>query len=306
MEGSMSTQPQQLAEARDFLEELIVSPPQLPYEPSLLPKLFEATRENSTASIQDLTGLIEHSQKLAARVLTLANSACYALSSSVSSIGRAVSLLGFKEVRSLVVMIGAAAVIERGKRTPGFTGRQLWEHQLRTASIAKALTAALHGAARPAGAGPCVGFDPDEAYAAGLLHDIGKAFLAIGRPVVWAKIAQLRQERRCDFSEAETAYWGMDHGLIGAQVLHYWHLPLALTDAINWHHVTAVARTFQEEARLLAAANLLAHKGLAADGSLPPGALELLPQGAREQELSAAVWGALASSRAVIFAGMVG
>ena len=296
---------ERLEEARIFLAELAENPPALPYEPALLPMLFAATREDSTAAIDDLTVLIERSQKLASRVLSIANSAVYALESTVTSLRRAISILGFREVRSLVVMLGAVSAIKGAKLPKRFDIAALWRHQLQAATIAKTLAEALAG---PSGiCGPAASDEdrlsmaPDEAYAAGLLHDIGQVFFAAGRPGVWEAVQELRRESGIQYFEAEDAYWGIDHALIGAQVLHYWKLPLLLTDPINWHHAPELAPAYKMEARLLAAANCIAHSGLDAEGSLPEAALSLMPGGVDPVRLGAAVAQSLDSDDAKAF-----
>lgn len=300
-------QTQHLDEARSFLEDLAENPPWLPYEPTLLPALFAATKEGSTVSIDDITALIEQSQKLASRVLSLANSALYALQSTVTSLRRAVSVLGFREVRTLVLMVGAASSIREAKVPKGFDAKGLWRHQVRTAVIARALAEACsRGAGMPGGRPDgTLEMAPDEAYAAGLLHDIGKVFLASGRPQIWESIDALRKKNRADFHEAEEAYWGIDHALIGAQVLHYWKLPLLLTDPINWHHAPALAPAFAAEARLLAAANITANEGLDAEGSLAAAALPFIPEGADPAVLGECVAKALDDAAADAVAGLL-
>ena len=310
---------QHLDEARAFLEDLAENPPWLPYEPTLIPALFAATRDDSTVSIDDITALIEQSQKLATRVLSLANSALYALQSTVTSLRRAVSVLGYREVRTLVLMIGAVSTIREAKLPRGFDAKGLWRHQLRTAVIAKALAdALLKGTGMPEGKPDnSLEMAPDEAYAAGLLHDIGKVFLASGRPKTWEAIETLRKRENGDFHKAEDAYWGMDHALVGAQVLHYWKLPLLLTDPINWHHAPGLAPAFAAEARLLAAANIIAHEGvLAAPGAapanaadaaetLPPAAAALCPEGSDPAVLGGVVAAALRESASDTLMGLM-
>ena len=297
-----------LEEARLFLQELAEHPPWLPYEPTLLPLLFSATRDDSTASISDLTALIERSQNLTARVLTIANSAVYALESTVTSLHRALAVLGFREVRTLVIMVAAVSAIKGAKLPREFDADGLWRHHLRMACIAKALAAALRQDDDPrrTASGETLIWAPDEAYAAGLLHDIGKVFLAAKRPEAWRAIEELRLKNGSSFAEAEDAYWSMDHAVIGSQVLHQWKLPRLLTDPINWHHAAALAPDFKAEAKLLCAADYIAHQGVGDNGELPERASAFIPPAADPLALGLAVKDALAVSKFDALMGLAG
>ena len=287
-------------ESRSFLQKLLQNSPELPFEPTLLPMLFAVTRENSIASTDDLVALVERSQNLTSRVLSLANSAVYGLEFKVSTLHRAISILGIREIRLLVVMAGMASIVQKVKLPGGFDVTALWRHQLTVAFIARTLAAEL-GA--PEGArgdaakeGDRLGTAPDEAYVAGLLHDIGKVFFAASQPGLWEEVEAHWKESGRHYFEAEDACWGMDHALIGAEVLHHWKLPLSLTEPINWHHAPELAPAHKMETRLLAAANLIAHTGLDAEGSLPAEAAMLLPETSDFAALGTAVADCLANA----------
>lgn len=299
--------PHHIEEARLFLNDLAQNPPQLPYEPTLISTLFAATNEGSTTSIDDITALIEQSQKLATRVLYLANSALYALQSSVTSLRRAISILGFREVRTLVLMIGVTSLVQDIPLPKNFDGKKIWRHQVKTAIIAKALASAAAKGIGMAGGRPDTSLvmDPDEAYVAGLLHDIGKVFLASGRPLIWEAIEKASLDGKLSFHEAEEAYWNMDHSVIGSHVLHYWRLPLLLTEPINWHHAPHLATTFAPETRLLAAANAIAHEGVNTEGAIPATAIELMPEGSDPFIIGALVEKALTNTAFSTAAGLL-
>ena len=284
----MTDQVQALEEARVFLNELAEKPPKVPYEPELLPMLFAATREHSSVSMDDIARLIERSQNLATRLLNIANSAYYVLEFKVTSLSRAISVLGLREVRSLVLAVGMVSAIKGVKLPPDFNAHKLWTHHLRTASLAKALAGALlnEAAPSPASGENRLALAPDEAYVAGLLHDLGKVFLAAGRPGIWATIEAMRKTSGHDFSEAELDYWGIDHGIVASRVLHAWKVPLLLTDAINWHHAPKLAPQGQYEAGIVAAANLLENSGFMPGNALSDDVLALLPSGVDGAALS--------------------
>ena len=295
-------------ESRSFLQKLIQSPPTLPFEPALLPLLFSATREDSTVSRTDLVALIERSQRLAVRVLALANSAAYGLEFKVSSLPQAVKILGVREVRLLAVLVGMACIIKETKLPKSFDVNALWLHQVHVAAIAKALAEIVGRSPVPALNGKeelRLNMAPDEAYAAGLLHDIGKVFFAASRPHLWEFMDSSRREGDRRFFEIENDYWGIDHALIGAGVLHHWKLPLMLTEAINWHHEPELAPTYTMEARLLAASNLLAHHQPDAENLFCEEALSLLPEGVDRSAIEAAVARNLAYARAGLYANLL-
>lgn len=284
-------QPQE--DARACLLELQQKPPMLPFEPDLLPMLFAATKNSTSTPAKGLVTLIERSQKLTARVLSTANSAAYGQEFKVSTLHRAINIVGLKTIRTLVVMVGMASVIKGAHLPKSFDVKGLWKHELTTAAIAKILAAELGG---PDGAwGPSADeknrliMDPDEAYIAGLLHDIGKVFFASCRPELWESITATSKERCRQYFEVENTYWSMDHALIGAVVLYQWKLPLILTEPINWHHTPELAPTCKLEAQLLAAANILARNPPDAEGRLCEEAAALLPENCDQSAIAAAI-----------------
>ncbi|MDD4701746.1 MAG: HDOD domain-containing protein [Desulfovibrio sp.] len=269
-------------DARACLQELQQKPPVLPFEPDLLPMLFAATQNSSATPAKGLVALIERSQKLTTRVLATANSAAYGQEFKVSTLHRAINILGLKTIRTLVVMVGMAAVIKGVSLPKGFDITGLWLHELKTAAIAKVLAAELGG--QDGAWGPSADeknrliMDPDEAYIAGLLHDIGKVIFASSRPDLWQAMENKRCENRQQCFEVENAYWNMDHALIGAVILYQWKLPLILTEPINWHHAPELAPTCKMETRLIAAANIIARNEPDAEGNVCKEAAALLPE----------------------------
>lgn len=276
------------------MQQLLQCPPELPFDPRLLPMLFAVTQEGSHASLRSVLALIEKSPKLAVRVLTVANSAAFGLEYKVSSLQRAINIIGLREVRLLVLMVGMSSFIREAKLPKTFDVNAFWKHLLQVAAMARILTDFLGGESGVCGpdAEACdrLIMTPDEAYIAGLLHDVGKVFLAASRPDIWAEVAARATEQNLDCFEAENAFWRMDHALIGAAVLHHWKLPLILTEAINLHHAPELASTFRMEARVIAAADCMARASGGASANPVNGkALSFLPQGCDAEALGPAV-----------------
>lgn len=283
MEGS------RINDAREFLNSLVDSPIKLPFEPSLLPELFKSISDTSRASMQDIAELVARSQGLAAKVLSVANSACYGLLHSVSSLDRAVQVLGVLDLRSLVVMFGMSGAIPQRDLPKGFPTKLLWEHQLRTAKLGRLITRIIAEAAPKTPGLP----EPESVYAAGILHDVGKVVLAYRRPLDWQNITNINNYKGLSIAAAEDEYWGIDHGSIGGILLKDWNLPDLLSQMVSWHHHPRFASQDQLAVGILAAANVLAEskllplEGLSPEqaeqpeSALPLEFLELLPDYAK-------------------------
>ena len=293
-------------ESRLFLQKLLQNPPMLPFDPKLLPLLFAVTQEGSNASIKSVVALIEQSPRLTTRILAVANSAAYGLEFKVSTLQRAINIMGLREVRLLVLMVGMSSFIREAQLPKEFDADKFWKHLLSVGTIARALANIFGGTA--GACGPDASADerlvmvPDEAYIAGLLHDVGKLFLAATRPDIWEKIVAMEHTESMETFEAENTEWGMDHALIGAAVLHHWKLPLVLTEPINLHHSPELATSFRMEARLLAVANCLARYSYDTPATLGEDVLAYLPQGCDPDAVSAAVFQSMANAQRAGFA----
>ena len=234
-------------DAQAFLAELPEVRNDLPFSPTLLHDLFLQTEQGSVASIEDIAKTISGDQGLAARVLQLANSAFYGLQSEVSTVSRAATVLGLKEIRNLVLALGVRGLSMRRPLPDGFDLRAYWKHQLQVAVAARRL-------------GQVTGSDRAETlFTAGLLHDLGKLVCALYRPDHWRAMTELAEARDLEDVEAEDAHWGLDHAIIGGLLLKTWTLPADLVEPVNWHHAPELAGESGQEACVLALADAFAH-----------------------------------------------
>ena len=235
-----------------FLLELPAVKNDLPFSPALLDRLFRLTGEGGASPLDTIAAAIAEDQGLSTRVLAMANCAFYGLQSQVRSVSRAVAVLGLREVRALVLALGMHGLAGRRPLPPGFDLSRHLEHQLAVAQAAMAL-------ARCGGA-----MNPDDAFTAGVLHDLGKLITALYRPDDWQAQADLVAREHLPWHEAESRHFGLDHGLIGAMVLRSWNLPDSLTEPVNWHHAPEAAPPPREPGYLVGCADACVRR-LAAD-----------------------------------------
>lgn len=196
--------------------------------PSLSPVLAQlvATLGREDASVADVAAIIRQDPVLVARVLRSANSAAYAGRSSVTSIRDALLRLGLLRVRRLALVASLYdAVPVRGTRA----SRELfWQHSLGVASgseiIARLATTAPEDA------------DPEAAFLAGLLHDIGLLVLESHYPKEAAAVKRHADAEGVPLCVAELAVLHTDHGELGALLASHWSMPEPIPSAIRAHH----------------------------------------------------------------------
>lgn len=193
----------------------------LPSLPTAVVELM-TTIDRDDVDTDAIARKIAQDQGLSARILRVANSPFYGQSKRVATIGDAVVVLGLRAVRTMAT---AAAVTGAIRLDPasGFDLQVFWKHSIGTALLARAIAGQRRG-------------NPDEAFTAGLLHDIGRVALVQCFPRHAAEVARVRNELDCHTLDAERAVIGVDHALIGELLALRWRFPQPLAEAIGYHH----------------------------------------------------------------------
>ena len=214
----------------------------LPSVPSLLVNFLHATADEG-ACTSALAQLVMQEPGLAARVLTVANSAAFRRGSELGSIQQALQVLGTRTLRNLGACLALQSVMGQlpGTRPDDLAG--FWRHSLVVAELARAIADEVgHG-------------DAEEAYLAGLLHDIGQLLLLGGLGPRYGQMLSraLLEDELVALERAELA---TDHGAAGAWLVGQWKLPSFMADAILFHHHPAAEVTFADPlTRILWVAN---------------------------------------------------
>jgi putative nucleotidyltransferase with HDIG domain len=195
---------------------------ELPSLPLVVQKLLTVMND-PRSSVEDVTRVLSSDQALAGKVLKLVNSPFYGMSGEVATISRAVLVMGYSGLRSVATGFGMATAL--AKLGGGRALADFWNHSLATAAGGQVF-AELRRDTAP---------DPEEAFVAGLLHDVGHVVLASAVPEAYAE-AQAAAAVEAEPLFAERAVLSMDHTQVGQKLLQYWNLPDALQDAARRHH----------------------------------------------------------------------
>ena len=188
--------------------------------PSVISKLAALDLDSEDAA-EKIIELVSSDPTLALRLLDLANVRTLS-SGGVDTIPKAIALIGTKPFAGMVLALSVVKVFV--PRTRGQCN--LWIHSIQTSLTARRL-ATLR---------PELGIDPEAAFLAGLLHDIGRFVIFEYRP---EENDQLENEHVADPStliEAERRICGFDHAALGGEICYRWHLPVSICDMVRVHH----------------------------------------------------------------------
>ena len=208
--------------------------------PTLPPVLTVVNKllSDQDAPLKNVAQALSSDEGLTSRVLRLVNSAYYGLPRRISTVPLAITILGARAVKNQVVNIAFADLMN----SLG-AGRKeyevLWRHAIKTAAWAKAIAAKFGNA------------DEEEAFTAGLVHDIGKAVSLRLKPGDYGKVVLESSRSGKDLRGVEEQVLGFDHSRIGAYAAEKWKLPQTLVGAIRWHHEPEGVRDEEEVIRKL-------------------------------------------------------
>ena len=170
----------------------------LPALPAIYTKLSHLLHLSNT-TLQKVGNVISEDQVISAKVLRLVNSSFYGFSKKIDSLERAVVILGQNEIKSLVLATSMLKVFPLSKLSQDFDINKLWEHSISCAVASKIIAEAAFVE------------KPEEVFASGLLHDIGKLVLIMNSPEEFFKVIDEVQVGGSSFVEAEQKVFGFNH-----------------------------------------------------------------------------------------------
>ncbi len=191
---------------------LLAKSENIPPLPSLALELINLTRTNDVI-VKQVVEKIKQDQGITTKLIKLVNSPFYGIKQEISSIERSTVLLGFNTIKNIALALSLDSFFHKQFGLYNTTGKKMWEHSYRVASIAQAL--ALHSNKE---------LDLEALYLAGLMHDIGK--------VVMVDFLVKEVHSR----EDEREQLGFDHVEVSVDMLTRWGVNKSVTNAVSSHH----------------------------------------------------------------------
>ncbi len=197
----------------------------LPPLPAVVSRLMEVM-SSPTVSIEQVAEVLSEDQAIAAKVLRVVNSSFYGMRKQITQLSRAVVRLGMTTVRNIVLGVCARnTILSAASETPEF--KTLWSHSIAVASACDLIAQR-------------VGYKPvEEAFIAGLLHDIGQMAMVVFQPESFR--ASLRtNDQQVRFLTRERELMGIDHTEAGFRILTQWGLPELFCLVAKKHHACEI------------------------------------------------------------------
>jgi len=177
--------------------------------------------DQPTTTNNELAEIVKLDAGISTKLLAIVNSSFYGFPSQISTISHAISLVGLKDFKNLVLGSSVVKQFEDVRET-GFSINEFWDYSLHVAIAAKTL--GKHWASRQ---------EQEALFIAGLLHDVGKLVIA---QACKEQLDEIQKIWPNQLPQQEQDLIGFDHTEAGAELIRSWNLPELLSSAVKQHH----------------------------------------------------------------------
>jgi HD-like signal output (HDOD) protein len=237
------------------IEEHLRRSPEVRPFPQAVTRLVAACQDPN-ANSRTFEAIIECDPALSVQMLRLANSPLFCPVGDVKSIAHAVSLLGLRKLKSLAMSVAGAKMFSSGK-TAEAQRQQLWCHSVGCAIVARGLAKYIPGV------------DADDAFLAGVFHDVGKLLFYDVAPDDYSGLEATFSG--LSLVDNEDILMGTTHQKVGLTSAVSWRLSDNIKAAVGWHHHPEQAASCSEFAAVIGIADSLAKNwGIGSQAELLP------------------------------------
>lgn len=242
----------------------------LPTPPMVFTQVNKVINDPKTSAYQ-IGAIISEDPALSAKVLKLTNSSFYGIPRTITSVKQAIVILGLDVVRSLVLSASVFESFSKQYKIDKNYLDEFWRHSLSVGFMARIISRTKNFPSF---------MEAEEAFSAGLLHDIGKLVIFAHMPEEFSEIRNILNNDPAKMSyEVEEQILEFDHSLVGAYLAHKWNLPPELANAIRYHHFPGSDEGNSYTTCIIHLSDYLAKKAevIEDDNSLPQPVINCLP-----------------------------
>lgn len=231
----------------------------LPTLPQVVTQILKLVNDPDS-NAGDIQGILSRDQSLTAKVMRLVNSSFYGYAGKIKTLQQAVVILGFDTIKSVALSATIFSAFS-GKGRASFDRDAFWHHAIATGIASRLLAAEVKSK------------ETEEAFLAGIIHDIGKVVLDEYAPVEFDRVLQYVEQNNVLIYEAERKVLGSSHAQVGRWLATKWNLPADLVDVIFYHHQPGNAVKAPALTSIVHVADILARTariGSGGDKKVPP------------------------------------
>jgi HD-like signal output (HDOD) protein len=196
----------------------------LPSFPTLYLEIIREI-ESPLASIEGIAKIVAQDPGITAKILQVVNSAAFGMPEPVTSTVEAVQQLGMSTVRSLVLSAQVYSSFNSA-RLKNFSADALWTHLMKCGDLARTIMRRERASF----------VESEDAFTAGMMHDLGMLMLADSLPDEFQKALALAGQKKIPLPAAELEIFGATHTGLAAYLFGLWGLPAAIVEAVAFHH----------------------------------------------------------------------
>jgi diguanylate cyclase (GGDEF)-like protein len=207
-----------MKDLNDLLEGVAI----LPSPPNVAIKLLSIIKKENL-SLQELSDVISYEPAMAAKILSISNSAFYSLPYRVGTIDDAISVLGMDVLKNMTLSFALIKNMKK-ERTEGFNHEMFWRRSVTTAVAAELISFKLGEAYK-------------ESFVAALLMDIGILAMYLSSPEDYLRVLEVKRLSGLSVIDAEKSVFNCDHQTVGSRILKRWNIPENICSLIACHHM---------------------------------------------------------------------
>ena len=221
----------------DSLKEHVQQITELPTIPIIAQEVLTLVNSKSI-SVEKLETIIQNDPAIAAKILSVANSAFFRVKETTKTLSNAISRVGFDNVKNVAIGVSLMSVFYEKKHGKAIDYQRIFNHSVSVGFIAKLLSDNLKLSIS------------DEVVINGMLHDLGYMVLNRFFSEKYEDVLK-RLEKEGSLLEAEKAVLDFNHADIGAWLADKWNLPASVSDAILHHHTPSLAKKNSKSAAVI-------------------------------------------------------